>query len=588
VSPKPDRLRRRRHDGPDAGFTLIEVMVALTVLALAAMAAVPLLIGGAAAANSAKLHTQAKNLAQLRVEKMRDLQFHVERQNGPYVDLLDQYYTSRSTTTVTRTFGAETSTGQWVGSGTPASWEPSVPFYRVTVAALPGYSNFSQVIDTQFLKGDGTLVDAASFAGYDSQVEASDGPPSFLMGVTVLTSWTFKGQTKSYKYYTRIADGRGMNSLLTSQAKAEAVRVTSGDPSGKALNADVATATANGSLTTGSASSIEVRGGLASDGVSSDVVGANWLARAPSGYSAGALSSGAVSAGGSGPCGWAAFGASNVQNATAAITGGVPLVPANVDGASPPANQASAALIANGSNPCGLFSFNNATTTYSLPATPGSALVRIPDPGGSAREVVSSAWVRASDALANPHTVGSGAATQTSRRVEILPGLVAAGQPTSFIADGRGLVNVTLTSSSITCGASVTAGSPQSQSAAGSYNVTVDYWVATNATGGGARTSTTFPWSSADAASADPLASLLPSSIVVYQNGATTYLLSDFISSWSLLRSVTEGATNGVHSLDGVLSLATVPLRSVGGVPDPTSSVGVQVGRLSCVADDNR
>ena len=38
---------------------------------------------------------------------MRDLQFHVERQNGPYVDLLDQYYTNRSTAAVTRTFGAE-------------------------------------------------------------------------------------------------------------------------------------------------------------------------------------------------------------------------------------------------------------------------------------------------------------------------------------------------------------------------------------------------------------------------------------------------------------------------------------------------
>lgn len=548
----------------------------MTVLALAATAAVPLLISGASAANYAKLHTQAKNLAQLRVEKMRDLQFHVERQNGPYVDLLDQYYTNRSTTAVTRTFGAESSTGQWVGSGTPASWEPAVPFYRVSVSSLPGYPKFTQVVDTQFLKHDGTPVAASLFASYDSQTEANDGPPSFLLGVTVMTTWNVKGMAKSFKYYTRIADGRGTVSLLTSQAKAEALRVTSGDPAGKALAADVAVSTANGSLTTGSASSIETRAGLASDGVNPDVVAANWLARAPSAFTAGTASSGAVSTGAS--CGWAAFGQSDVQNYTAAITSGQPLVPANVDSASPPANQASSGLVANGANPCGLFSFNNGTSTFSLPVAPSATVVRIPDMGGNARVVTGSSWVRATDVATSPHTVSSGGSARSAQPIQILPGL-------PFVTDGKGLVNVTLTSSSLSCLSSVTAGSPQAQSSAGSYTVTVDYWQATNSLGGGSRVSTTYTWSSSDPASADPLAALAPTGIVVYQLGTATYRLSDFIGSWSLVRSITEGATNGVHALDGVFSLATVPLR---GAVEPASSVGVQIGRLSCVADDNR
>lgn len=569
-------MRRRPAGERDAGFTLIEVMVAMTILALAAMAAVPLLISGAAAGNAAKLHTQAKNLAQLRVEKMRDLQFHVERQNGPYVDLLDQYYTSRSTSVTTRTFGAETSKGQWVGTGPTSSWEPATPFYRVTVASMPGYPKFTQVIDTQFLKHDGSVVPASAFPNYDSQAEANDTPPSFLLGITVMTTWTVKSQTKSFRYYTRIADGRGTQSLLTSQARTEAVRVTSGDPTGHALTADVATATANGSLTTGSAASIEMQAGRANDGAATNIVAANWLARAPSGYSAGNSSATSVSTGAG--CGWAAFGSSDVQNYTATISNGLPLVPANVGTNSPPSVQSSSALVANGSNPCGLFSFNNGTTGYALPFAPGSQLVVVPDPGGNGREVVASAWVRATDAVTSPHSVTSGGTAKTGQAVQILPGL-------GFVTDGKGLVDVTLASSSISCGGTVTAGSPQVQSSAGSYSVTVDYWRATDTLGGGSRVSTTYNWSSADAPSADPLAALDPTTIVVYQLGTTVYHLSDFITSWSMLRSITEGSTNGVHSLDGIVSLATVPLR---GTSDPASSIGVQVGRLSCVADDNR
>jgi prepilin-type N-terminal cleavage/methylation domain-containing protein len=583
VFPAADRRGRRlRRLTEDRGFTLIEVMVAMTVLALGAMAAVPLLISGAAAANHAKLNTQAKNLAQQRLERMRDLPFHVERQNGPYVDLLDQYYTNRSSAVATRTFGAETSTGQWVGSGTPAAGEPAVPFYRVAVASMPGYPMFSQTIDTQFLRPNGSAVPSTQFAAYDSQTEANDGPPTMLLGVTVLTKWTVKGKEHVFRLYTRIADSRGALSLLTSQGKAEFMRVKSTDASGNALSSDVASSVSNGNLSSGSVASIDVRAGFATDGVNPDVSAARWLATSPSGVSTGNATASTVKAG-SGTCGWTAFGTSSVSNATSAITGGVPLVPSNVGIASPPANEALTGLMANGSNSCGLFSFNNGTTAYALPVAPSGELVRMPDPGGNARSVTGSSWVRASDTSTNPHTVESGAAASSSQAVQILPGL-------SFVADGQGLVNVTLSSSRLTCSASVVPGSTQSQTSTGSYTVTISYWSATNNTGGGQRVTASYSWSSLSGPSADPLTqtAMLPSNIVVYQNGATTLRLSDFISSWSLLRSVTEGATNGVHALDGIFSLATVPTRLVGSLTDPASSVGVQVGKLSCVADDNR
>jgi len=75
-----------------------------------------------------------------------------------------------------------------------------------------------------------------------------------------------------------------------------------------------------------------------------------------------------------------------------------------------------------------------------------------------------------------------------------------------------------------------------------------------------------------------------PASIVVYQNGATTLRLSDYIASWGTARSVVENSASGVHQLSGIVALSTRPVRP----NDILSAVGVQLGNLSCVADDQR
>lgn len=564
------RLAGRREA---AGFTLVEVMVAMVVLALGAAAVVPVLVLGSRTANLAKLHTQAKNLAQERLERMRDLQFHVERQNGPFVDLIDQYYTNLVTTATTRSIGGESTTGQWVSSGTVKPGEPALPFYRVTFPSITGYPQFSQVVDSQFLVLNGTAAPASLFPSYDSQVEAYDGPPTLLLGVTVLTTWTVNGKQRTYSSYTRIADSRGTATLLTSRGSAELLRVTSATPGGAALAVDVASAVADGSLSTGSAASGSTRAGLAQDSINPDTLAANGLSLAPSGVTSGTASRGQVVAG-SGTCGWASFGRSDVQGLPASLSTGVPQVPSDVG----TGGLISAGLNANGGNSCQLFSFNNQSTTTDplLQLNASAPLVRIPDPTGNSRVAFGSSWVNASTIAAIPHTVTSGGAASSAAPVQIFPGL-------PFVTDGRGLVNVTLNSSSLSCAATVSAGT-QVQSSAASYSITVDYWKSSDATGGGSRVSTTYTWNSASP-SADPLASVPPSSINVYQNGTTVLKLSDYIGSWGLLRAVGEGATNGVHSLNGIFTAATTPVR---GAADPASSVGIQLGLLSCVADDAR
>src|SRR3954468_11973880 len=181
-------------------------MVAITLVSIAAGGSIPLLIVGMKAANTSKLNTQAKNLAQQRMESMRDLSFHVDRQNGPFVDLLDIYYTNVSTTSTTRTRAGETEVGQWVSSGTSPA--PSGPLYKVSVSSIPDFPTFTQTVYSQFLTVTGSALAASTFSAYDSQTEGKDQPPTPMLGVTIVTSWNDHGTSHSYKSYTRIADSR--------------------------------------------------------------------------------------------------------------------------------------------------------------------------------------------------------------------------------------------------------------------------------------------------------------------------------------------------------------------------------------------
>ena len=572
-------LLRRRRD-LESGFTLVEIMVALTLLAVAAAGSIPLFIVGAKASATSRLNTQAKNLAQWRFESMRDLPFHVDRQNGPFVDLLDVYYTNLGTTPVTRTRANEIEVGHWVASGA-SSPHPAGPFYQVSVSSLPGYPSFAQTIDTQFLNVNGGAIAASTFPGYDSQTEGRDQPPALLVGVTVTTTWSDHGNSHSYTSYTRIADGRGLASTLTSQGSAQFMQVASAGPAGNALTVDVASAKASGSQSTGSVASADVRALEARDAAGPTYEGATATATSPGTSAPGTGPEGPLTSGGSGTCGWVEAGPTQYDKVTADVvtSAGLPEVPSNVDTSTPPTNQTSAQILS-GSNTCaGIFGFNNQSSSYSsaLMLDPTQPLVSILNAGSNSVTVSGSAWVNATPLTNTPHTVSSGANTAASKSVVLFPGATFTG--------GAGVVKIKLNQASISCLSSVSGGIA-TQSAAGSWSVNVSYWSATGSSGSpGYVDLPTYTWTSTTGSgSADPLASIDPTSIVVYQNGTTVLHLSDYIASWSTERSIVENSNSGVHQLDGILSVATQPVRD----GDPLSAVGLQVGNLSCVADDSR
>lgn len=549
-------------------------MVALILLAIVTLATVPLLVTGAKAANAAKLHTQAKNLAQQRLESMRDLEFHVDRQNGPFVDMLDVYYTDVSTTPQTHTRAGDTLTGVWVPSGGVSPQPSTGSFYKITIGQLAADPRFSQEIDTQFLDASGNVVPSSSFSNYNSQVEGRDQPPSLLTAVTVTTTWKDHGVTHKFTTYTRIADGRGLTASLTSQGRGEALRLTSAGPTGNALTVDLGLAEANGSQSTGSVASADVRALYAVDAAGSTFPGATGVASSPNGSSTGSAQVNTVTSGSG--CGWVSSGKTVVSNVTAAVSGGLPQVPLGVDTASPPANQATAQLLTAGSgNPCGSFAFANQSTAYdaALMLDPSLPLVRISDDNSTGNVgVTGSAWVNATSSQVSPHTVTSGANVSTPRSIQLFPNA-------TFVTDGRGLVNIKITSATLACSSSVTAGAGATPSASASYNITVDYWTTSG------RVTQSFTWnSSTGTGTADPLAAINPATVTVYQSGTTTLHLSDYISTWNTPRKITEQADSGVHQLSGIVSIATQPVRA----GDPLSSLGVQVGNLACVADDGR
>ena len=349
---------RNRARGED-GFTLVEVVVAFGLLVVVMVSALPVFVHMLRATAVTKANTQGKNLAQERLDQLRDLRFHVDRQNGPFLDLLDTYYTNATSTgpTTTVASGSGTLTGNYVAAGGGTGGEPVAPFYRVRTGAIPGATRFSQIIDTQFLSPAGSAVPANRFENsYNSQTVGSDQAPSILVGVTVITSWTYGGVTKTFRTYTRITDGRPQAPVIQSQARAVAVDMTSNAADTKTLELQAGVVKLDGAQSSGSSVSGYVTGALATRTGTTPVTGkVDQFALPASAVSTGGST--AAQSGGAG-CSWWGFGKTDTSNVTADVSAGLPIAPTNV-GASAPFNTATGFISKSSGGSCGQLSYDN-------------------------------------------------------------------------------------------------------------------------------------------------------------------------------------------------------------------------------------
>ena len=571
MSTQAERIRASRSN--EGGFTLIEVIVALTIFSVVAVAALPLVLVALKASARAEVQTLAKDLSQLRIERMRNLAFQVDRQNGPFVDLLDRYYTNASG--LVRPVPADPTdpdpgcSGQYLIATDTRPGAPTGPSYRVSCAWLPEAKGFEQYVYTQFLRK--TTVPVTPPATYDSQTPNRDSSPSSLVGVTVLTKWVRKGQQGDLRTYTELADAANNQPLITTQAQAVALRVSSNFASPtvpRTLVAETGVVKVDGSLTTGSVASAQTIGAsLAHVGVDNTTVEQKTASAGstsaptvgdPAGtaaeVSAPATGAGISSGAGYLACGWGWVGRSAYGNLTAKTSGGLPVVPASNTATVTEAGSTTtkAGLLSSGNGCAGYaFGFRNWLTsaTYSLGLSPLKPLVFIDDVtgGGSvaAGPVLGEAGVTATDLTAVPSNASSFAKASVGT-VRMLPTTERPG----------GLVTAKLTSATVVC----VAGSPVT----GSFSLDVTW-------PGGSKT-VTYP--------SAVVPSLPDESLITFVDGGVTRRLSDFLE-WSVSSGVTESAS-GAQAIDQVFRL-TSPDSVVG-----PGGLAVQLGALSCNAADDR
>lgn len=556
------RSSRRRLRDSD-GFTLVEVLVALTLLGVVAAAVLPLLLIGARASTLVKFEALAKNVAQERLEQMRQLSYQVDRQNGPFIDLLDKYYPDRTPAVGTGAgWVASTATNRLPGEPTTGA------FYRVVFPDVVPGTTSTQTVASQFLRSDRVPVADAAFANYSSATSGTDAAPSYFLGVTVVTTWEVAGKTKSFEVFTQITDQGSKESLIASQARATVLRVDSAAPDASALSATVGEVNIDGRLGDGSSAAVKAEAGRATRGSTAPLLAANQEAFSPATAPAGTPSMSAVTTGAS--CGYGAFGRSAVAGISASTDGGLPKVPVDVGTTTAPATTASSALMANsGGGACGTFGFGNLSTTYdpALLLDAAAPLVKVRDQAtGSGAVLQGKGWVNASVETAASPFVAAGASASMTQEVHLLPA--------TFVTDGGGVVSVQLQAAGLTClstGAAPTA----------SYTAAVRYW---NGADNARQTLVTRTWSSGSP-SPDPLATLdLAAYPVQVVGGVVQKTLADYVGSWSFANALSEGSTNGVAGLDAAIRVTTKAVR----LAEPASSIGLRLGVLSCVADDNR
>lgn len=575
----------------DGGFTLVEVLIALGLLAVVMTASLPAFLGMLRSSVATKLQTQGKNLAQERLEQMKDLRFHVDRQNGPFLDLLDIYYTNATAAgpTTTLSVGLTSLSGQYVSTAAASGGEPAAPFYRVQAASISGYTGFSQTVDTQFIAPDGSAVPKSRFEGiYDSQAAGVDAAPAGAVAITIITRWNEGTTARSLRTYTRITDGRPAAPLIQTQARAVAVDITSTGADGATLELQGGLSSADGAQSSGSSVSGFATGALATRTGFAAVSGLANKFALPTQLLISTNTGSPVSAGSG--CSWYGWGSNGVSNGGGDVSLGLPKSPANVDLATPP-NSMAGFISANGGGSCGQLSYDNlagsgiprvVSTADPLGFEMGGApYVKALDvTGGSVQAILGSTYVSSNDLTATPQKSISGASAKSLQPVTLFP-----NNPES---PGQGLVSMRLLSASVDCTSATTSGSLGT--AVGKYSFQLGWW------GSGSLDSVprwhTATWNYDSSINAAPV---LTAGSDVWDPANTSLgnskKLSELIvapASPAVPASLTTGATTGLRGFsDGIFSVTTASTLTNETAPN-YSQIKVQIGQLTCVADDQR
>jgi hypothetical protein len=491
---------------------------------------------------------------------MRNLPFHIDRDPAATTtdtsDLLDVYYknTTAAASTTASGYVAACGTQTATCAGRP-EWDPSSgSFYRYVVNPVPGYPKYRQYIATQFVDANRVPLSPGT---YDSQVSGIDTGPSQFVSATITTYWTAGTLTKSFQVQTYISAGRPAAAEVTLQARASALSFTGGLDLTRLVTLQAGIVNLDGALAVGASSAAQAQGAFADITGSEHRDGALASVQAPPNPTTASATGTAQDLYYNGVS-VAHFGNTASSNVAALVTGGLPTVGTS---ANPVVGQVSPHGV--GTTP--LWFSNAPLPSTHLMLSTTQPLMWVDQTTGSVPVAQGTGYLTSTGGTTHSASAGATAKALTLKMFS-----------TSFAP--QGVVQVTLTSASVSCTSNGTTGTVTP-----TYSASLSYW-----TPGGY---VTVALDQTQGTSPLAAVNLATTQVGTDALGQPVYL-GDYVASWDSLGAsgVTSGKTvdgDGNHvegAYEGVVQLTTKPMRA----GDLTSTAGVRLGTLSCIAEDNR
>jgi prepilin-type N-terminal cleavage/methylation domain-containing protein len=189
----------------ERGFTLIEVMAALTVFTIMTLGLVPLLLTSIRGGALSRSFTVGKNVALQGVERARGLPYFVDyaTQKGytnnvaPFrkVDLLDLYFPAD--------VAGDVYTTTCTGSG---SSDPACPRNLPAGYSLEFKARFVKPVASGGQETYSLEAVPSAYSWNPDPYANQDFPPAQILELTVKSSWTFGGSSRSFEVASLIGD----------------------------------------------------------------------------------------------------------------------------------------------------------------------------------------------------------------------------------------------------------------------------------------------------------------------------------------------------------------------------------------------
>jgi len=192
----------RRKPAGQIGFTLIEVLVALTLFTIITLGVTPVMISSLKGAALSRSFTKGKNVAVEAMERIRGLPYFASVGSETAVtegrvDILDLYFPDTGS-------GFQSATNSFVTTCTPSSQSPAASATLACPPVLP--AGHTVTFEATFVTPNGATFDPVVPGAYNWNSTNTETAPSPLLKMIVTVSWTQNGESRSTTLTTLLSE----------------------------------------------------------------------------------------------------------------------------------------------------------------------------------------------------------------------------------------------------------------------------------------------------------------------------------------------------------------------------------------------